>query len=56
MSRIQMIPRGLGLGAALLFAAGCKSLDIQNPNAPDAKRALSDPGGVEAVAGGTYRS
>jgi hypothetical protein len=36
--------------------AGCGSLDVVNPNAPDAKRALSDPAALEAVAGGTMRT
>ena len=36
--------------------AGCGSLDVVNPNAPDAKRALSDPTALEAVAGGTMRT
>ena len=44
-------------GLAVLFAsAACDSLNIQNPNAPDATRALSDPNGVQAVAGGTLRT
>ena len=45
----------LGLTAALM-AVGCGSLEIVNPNAPDAKRALADPAGIEAVAGGTLRT
>ena len=46
--------RGLGLVAALAVT-GCKSLDITNPNQPDADRALSDPAAIEAVAGGAVR-
>ena len=46
--------RGLGLVAALAVT-GCKSLDITNPNQPDADRALSDPSAIEAVAGGSVR-
>ncbi len=41
---------------AMITIAGCNSLDIANPNAPDAKRALSDPAALEAVAAGTLRS
>jgi len=41
---------------AAIAVAGCSSLDVVNPNAPDAKRALSDPTALEAVAGGTLRS
>ncbi len=52
---IDRLARGLGI-LAVLTAAGCKSLDIQNPNAPDARRALSDPASIEAVAGGTVRT
>jgi hypothetical protein len=40
---------------AALALAGCGSLDVTNPNAPDAKRALSDPTALESVAGGTMR-
>ena len=42
----------LALGAAV----GCQSLDVVNPNDPDAARALSDPAALEAVAGGTLRT
>ncbi len=42
--------------AALLSVSACGNLDVPNPNAPDAKRALSDPGGVQAIAGGTFRT
>lgn len=41
---------------AAMAVAGCNSLDVANPNAPDAKRALSDPAALEAVAGGTIRT
>jgi len=41
---------------ALLALGACKSLDIENPNEPDARRALSDPAALEALAGGTLRS
>jgi hypothetical protein len=47
--------RGLGILAAVAMA-GCKSLDIQNPNQPDARRALADPNALEAVTGGTMRT
>jgi len=45
---------GVAMGAMLL--AGCNSLDVENPNAPDASRALADPAAIEAVAGGTLRT
>ena len=41
---------------AAMVLAGCGSLDVTNPNAPDAKRALSDPAALEAVAGGSMRT
>lgn len=40
---------------ALVAVGACESLDIENPNAPDAERALSDPSAIEAVAGGSVR-
>src|SRR5437764_14614154 len=48
---------GRGIAAtALLAAVGCHSLDIQNPNAPDNKKLLSDPDALESVAAGSLRS
>jgi len=48
--------RGALLTVAVLASAGCNSLDVTNPNAPDAERALSDPAALEAIARGTIRS
>jgi hypothetical protein len=46
-----------GFGAIVLAATvGCNSLEIQNPNEPDAVRALSDPSSIEAVAAGALRT
>ena len=42
--------------AALVSVSACGNLDVANPNEPDAKRALSDPQGVQAIAGGTFRT
>ena len=42
--------------AALVSVSACGNLDVANPNEPDAKRALSDPLGVQAIAGGTFRT
>ncbi len=39
-----------------LAALGCNSLDITNPNLPDADRALTSPVAIEAIAGGTIRN
>ncbi|MBK6486342.1 MAG: hypothetical protein IPF98_05625 [Gemmatimonadetes bacterium] len=41
---------------ALVAMSACKSLDVVNPNEPDARRALTDPAALEALAGGTLRS
>ena len=46
----------LGIAAACAVAACNKDLNIANPNAPDARRALSDPAALEAVAGGTLHT
>ena len=46
----------LGIAAASAVAACNKDLNIANPNAPDARRALSDPAALEAVAGGTLHT
>jgi len=50
--------RALWLCIAVIWAgAACNAdLNIINPNAPDARRALSDPSALEAVAGGTLRT
>ncbi len=47
-----------GVTAALAALAGACSGDLQveNPNAPDAERAFSDPATIAAVAGGTVRT
>src|SRR5215467_7091811 len=41
---------------AALAAAGCKSLDVSNPNAPSSSEVLTDPTLLESVAAGTLRS
>lgn len=48
--------RSVAFGVGALFLAACNSLDVANPNAPDATRALADPSAIEAVAGGTLRT
>lgn len=46
-----------GLTALALFATlGCNSLDVTNPNAPDAARALTSASAIEGIAAGTLRS
>ena len=43
------------IAVAVFAATGC-SLDIDNPNAPDAKRAFNDPAGLEQLLGGAFRT
>ena len=44
-------------GAFLLLGAGaCADLEVTNPNEPDAGRALSSPGDVEALIAGSFSS
>lgn len=46
-----------GLGVLALAASGaCNTLDVNNPNEPDARRALSDPAAIEGLAGGAMQS
>jgi hypothetical protein len=40
--------------AALLLLVGCTNLDVTNPNAPDAGRALASPADVESLIGGSF--
>ena len=41
----------IGLAASL----GCQSLDVENPNAPDAARAFADPGAVAGLVTGAFK-
>ena len=41
--------------ATALGIGGCK-LDVENPNAPDVNRALSDPAGLEQLLGGAFQT
>ena len=41
---------------AMAASVGCKSLDVQNPNAPDATRAFADPGALAALVSGAYKT
>jgi hypothetical protein len=57
--RSTRVLRSFSRGAtavALLAAIGCNSLDVTNPNLPDAERALTSATAIEAIAGGTIRS
>jgi hypothetical protein len=53
-SMLPMLRSSLA-AAAFFVVAGC-NLDIQNPNAPDAKRAFNDPAGLEQLLGGAFRT
>jgi hypothetical protein len=44
-----------GVVAAVSFA-GCKSLEVTNPNAPDAARAFSDPAAVAGLISGAFHN
>jgi hypothetical protein len=46
----------LTAAVAILGIAGCKSLEVTNPNAPDAVLGLSDPGAVEGLVTGAMRN
>jgi hypothetical protein len=41
---------------ALFGATGCADLEVTNPNAPDAQRALSTPGDIESLVAGAYNT
>jgi len=41
---------------AAVVGTGCKSLEVVNPNAPDAARAFSDPGAVGGLVTGAMRN
>lgn len=42
--------------AAVLLGGGCGDLEVENPNAPDAKRAFVDPSGLTQLLGGAVRT
>lgn len=54
--RTIRLARGLGAFAVVIAMTSCSSLEIANPNEPDAQRALSDPASIEAVAAGAMRT
>ncbi len=56
MSKLDRLTRLTGAAALLITAAGCQSLDVANPNAPDRQLAFSDPGTVKALAGGAFKT
>lgn len=57
MSLTKRIPEFVGTVCALVLAGGaCDTLNIGNPNAPDSKRALSDPATVQTIAVGAMRT
>jgi hypothetical protein len=47
---------GLLAMVAVIGGSGCKSLDVANPNTPDADRAFSDPGAVAGLVTGAMRN
>src|SRR5436305_4532373 len=55
MTKLRIV-QGMGIAALFAAAMSCHSLDVTNPNEPDAQRALSDPNAIEAVASGALRT
>jgi len=56
MARYSGWWRALEVAALLAWGAGCKSLEVENPNAPERERAFSDPATIVASAGGTMKT
>jgi len=54
--QLQRITRWVGVVALAAVVGGCNDLAVENPNAPDAKRALADPDAVEALGAGAMRT
>lgn len=52
MPRLSCLATAL---VAVLAVGGC-DLDVENPNAPDAPRAFSDPAGLAQLLGGAFRT
>jgi hypothetical protein len=48
--------KGLALGAVLVSLGACIDLSVTDTNAPDRTRALGQPGDVEALISGTFRT
>jgi hypothetical protein len=55
MSNSKRIREIVGL-VALVFAASCDTLSIDNPNNPDRNRALSDPNSIPKIAQGAFQT
>lgn len=55
MSKLLNMTRWAGV-LGLVASLGCKSLDVENPNNPDAARAFSDPGAVAGLITGGFKS
>ena len=55
MRKLTAWPRLLAI-AAVVSSAGCKSLEVVNPNNPDAQRAFSDPGAIGGLVTGAMRT
>jgi hypothetical protein len=48
--------RKLVVAAAMLFVAGCQSLDVSNPNEPDRERATQQPTSAESFVSSAFRT
>ena len=54
--QLQRISQWVGIVTLAAAVGACNDLNVENPNAPDAKRALSDPNAVEALGAGAMRT
>ncbi len=53
--RLLNVTRWVGV-VGVAASLGCKSLDVANPNAPDALRAFADPGAIGGLVTGAWKS
>ena len=56
MNKPNRFSRVAGVTAVLVVAAGCQSLNIEDPNDLDSKRALTQPSAIQAIALGGFRT
>ena len=54
MSSMTKFARWAGV-IGVAASMGCKSLDVENPNSPDAARAFADPGAVAGLVTGAFK-
>ena len=54
MSNLTKFARWAGI-VGIAASIGCNSLDVSNPNAPDAQRAFADPGAIGGLVTGAFK-